>query len=56
MRPELTLKGISQAVEGLERREDMGAQSGDSGRPLGHCESSPHVASTPVLLGKMLAR
>lgn len=56
MRPELTLKGISQAVEGLERREDMGAQSGDSGRQLGHCESSPHVASTPVLLGKMLAR
>lgn len=56
MRPELTLKGISQAVEGLERREDMGAQSGDSGRQLGRCDLSPHVASTPVLLGKMLAR
>lgn len=56
MRPELTLKGISQAGEGLERREDMGAQSGDSGRQLGHCVSSPHVVSTPVLLGKMLAR
>ena len=50
------LKESARKWRGWRREKDTGAQSGDSGMQLGHCGSSPRVASTPVLLGKMFAR